>query len=122
MFGHTGSIGDEHRLCKPRSKPSSKPEALNRRWRTPRPLNPFILYRRERHQEVLQKHQEISNNSVSKIVGRMWGAEPPYVKQIFSERSEESKRLHEAKHPNYKFNPRKNKPKRLTDEYEDALE
>ncbi|TPX54469.1 hypothetical protein PhCBS80983_g05924 [Powellomyces hirtus] len=97
---------------KPRTRPSLRPHALNKRWRIPRPLNPFIIYRRETHPEVVRSHEGIANHDVSKIIGQMWADEPTYVKRIYQDRSDEGKFLHEVKHPGYRFTPRKQKPKR----------
>ncbi|KND02843.1 uncharacterized protein SPPG_01923 [Spizellomyces punctatus DAOM BR117] len=106
------SSGVNRTKSKPRAGPSHKPEALNKRWRTPRPLNPFIIYRREKHTYILARNHGIPNNEISKLVGQMWANEPESVKSVYRQRSEEEKRIHQLKHPGYRFAPRKHKPKR----------
>ncbi|TPX64487.1 hypothetical protein SpCBS45565_g05890 [Spizellomyces sp. 'palustris'] len=106
------SAGANRTKSKPRAGPSHKPEALNKRWRTPRPLNPFIIYRREKHTHIMARNHGIANKEISKLVGQMWANEPESVKSVYRQRSEEEKRIHELKHPGYRFAPRKHKPKR----------
>lgn len=61
---------------------------------------------------MLAKNPGISNNEISKIIGNTWAAESESVKSIYRQRSEEAKRIHQAEHPEYRFAPRKHKPKR----------
>ncbi|KNC97617.1 uncharacterized protein SPPG_07085 [Spizellomyces punctatus DAOM BR117] len=77
-----------------------------------RPANSWILYRQEKHPIVLAEHEGITNNEISKIVAEMWKAEPEHIKNIYKTRAEEERRRHRLLHPDYKYAPRKNKPKR----------
>ena len=83
---------------------------------TPRPPNSFIIYRREKHAEIIadSKNSNTPNNNViSKIVANMWRQESPEVKSLYSAKAEEEKRLHMIKYPDYKYKPRKSNGKKV---------
>lgn len=101
------------------SVPSSAGAARSSRRRTrnkqnpPRPLNSFILYRKDNHLKVLEKSGEkISNNEVSKILSQRWRDEPDHVKAKYKELAERAKEEHRKLYPDYRYRPRKVKPKR----------
>ncbi|KAI8999223.1 putative HMG box protein, partial [Gaertneriomyces semiglobifer] len=71
-----------------------------------RPLNPFILYRRERHACLIKQNPDLKNNDISTYVGKLWLNEPEFVKALYQQRSNEEKRMHQLRYPDYKFNPR----------------
>ncbi|KAJ2548922.1 slightly ste11-like protein, partial [Coemansia sp. RSA 1933] len=95
------------RQPKPRSNRVIKPK------RTPRPPNAFILYRKAKQAEVIRDNPGVSNKDVSCIIGQMWKAEDPLVQDKFREQAELEKKKHKEMHPNYKYQPRKPKNKRL---------
>jgi len=83
--------------------------------RTPRPANSFILYRREKHVEIMAQYKGVktlNNNVISKIVASMWRSETPEVKAHFSALAEAEKRAHLLKYPDYKYRPRKSATKK----------
>ncbi|CAG8568826.1 40733_t:CDS:1 [Gigaspora margarita] len=80
----------------PKNKKSQKP---------PRPPNAFILYRRSKHQEIVDANKGITNNEVSKKVGEMWHNEPLEVKIKFHLLSDAAKLEHMQKYPEYKYQP-----------------
>jgi hypothetical protein len=91
-----------------KSKKSANPDPNH----TPRPPNSFILYRREKHSEIVAQHQSqgakaMNNNMISKIVADMWRQESPEVKAIYAAKAEEEKQAHLLKYPGYKYRPRK---------------
>jgi len=76
----------------------------------PRPSNSFMLYRREKHSEIIKQYQgqkALNNNVISKIVATMWKQESPEVRLKFANLAEEEKRAHMLRHPNYKYQPKK---------------
>jgi hypothetical protein len=80
------------------------------RSHTPRPSNSFILYRREKHLEIMQQYKGVktlNNNVISKIVANMWRQESPEVKAHFAAMADAEKRAHMLKYPDYKYRPRK---------------
>jgi len=79
----------------------------------PRPPNQFILYRKDKHAEIVARDgRALANNEISKLVGEMWRTESPEVKAQYAVRALAAKNDHRAAYPNYKYQPRKNKPKR----------
>jgi hypothetical protein len=77
---------------------------------TPRPSNSFILYRREKHLEIMQQYKGVktlNNNVISKIVANMWRQETAEVKAHFAAMADAEKRAHMLKYPDYKYKPRK---------------
>jgi hypothetical protein len=81
---------------------------------TPRPPNSFILYRRDKHAEILlQSNTEkgMNNNTISKVVADMWKNESLEVKALYAAKADEEKRKHFLKYPDYKYQPRKNAKK-----------
>lgn len=81
---------------------------------TPRPANSFILYRREKHVEIMAQYKagkSLNNNVISKIVANMWRAETPEVKAHFAEKASAEKQAHMLKYPDYKYRPRKSPSK-----------
>ncbi|KAJ1883838.1 hypothetical protein LPJ66_010900, partial [Kickxella alabastrina] len=81
--------------------------------RTPRPPNAFILYRKAKQAEVIRDNPGVSNKDVSCIIGQMWKSEDPTIQDQFREQAEMEKKKHKELHPNYKYQPRKPKNKRL---------
>jgi len=73
----------------------------------PRPPNAFILYRRAKQPSIVAQHRGITNNEVSKEVGRMWHDEPAEVKLRFQRMAEAAKDEHKKKYPEYRYRPRK---------------
>lgn len=91
---------------------SSKSQSKRDRTRnhTPRPSNSFILYRKEKHAELMAQYKgqkTLSNNVISKIVASMWRSETPEVKAHFGALAEQEKKAHLLKYPDYKYRPRK---------------
>ena len=81
---------------------------------TPRPSNSFILYRREKHVEIMAQYKggkTLNNNVISKIVANMWRSETPDVKALFAAKAEAEKREHMLKYPDYKYRPKKSPSK-----------
>jgi HMG (high mobility group) box len=103
-IGFEGSSNSKSKKEKPRSH-------------TPRPSNSFILYRREKHVELMAQYKgqkSLSNNVISKIVASMWRSETPEVKAHFASLAEQEKRAHLLKYPDYKYKPRKSSKKSPT--------
>jgi HMG (high mobility group) box len=41
----------------------------------------FILYRQNRHSDILAQHPNLPNPEISKIAGQLWANEPDRVKE-----------------------------------------
>lgn len=77
-----------------------------------RPSNSWILYRKEKHPQVLAQNPDISNNEISKIVAKMWKNEPESVKDKYKLQAQIERNMHKQLYPDYKYAPRKNKVRR----------
>jgi len=86
---------------------TTKPGKKKKNRAPPRPPNAFILYRRSKQQLVLDEHGEISNNEVSKMIGKMWHGEPIEERVRWHQLAEEKKLEHVARYPDYKYQPRR---------------
>ncbi|KAK8204719.1 hypothetical protein IWZ01DRAFT_544395 [Phyllosticta capitalensis] len=84
--------------------------------KVPRPCNPFIMYRNFLHQKVTMENPGLHNNQISKIIGRMWQAEPAEAKEYWRDQAKQSKEEHLLKFPDYQYRPRKpgQKKRRMT--------
>ncbi|KNC99311.1 uncharacterized protein SPPG_05561 [Spizellomyces punctatus DAOM BR117] len=80
---------------------------LQKPKKAPRPANSFIIYRREKQDEVMRANEGITNNEASRLIGQMWANEPAEVKEIYKRKAEDAKRLHNITFPDYKYAPRK---------------
>ncbi|KAL1858335.1 hypothetical protein Daus18300_009953 [Diaporthe australafricana] len=78
-----------------------------RNAKLPRPPNPFIIYRSERHQSVKEAYPDAKNNDISKILGKQWQGEPDDVRIRYKQKSEEIKEEFMRLYPDYKYKPRK---------------
>lgn len=89
----------------------------NKKTAIPRPMNKFLIYRKEKHDEIVKSNPNLCNNDISKIIGAQWKNEPQAVKDKYFQLAEEAKLLHMIEYPDYKFKPRKIKPKRKKRKY-----
>ncbi|CAI2169462.1 13370_t:CDS:2 [Funneliformis geosporum] len=93
------------------SGPSKKETAPNGKIpkvkKPPRPPNAFILYRRAKQPTIVAQHQGITNNEVSKEIGKLWHSEPMEVRLKFQKMAEAAKEEHMKKYPEYRYRPRR---------------
>jgi hypothetical protein len=90
----------------------------------PRPPNAYILYRRDKQPDVKKANPGIKNNEICEsllsiyktfhanflsavITGDMWNNESRIVRAHYSNLADELKSAFYAKHPDYKYNPRR---------------
>ncbi|CAG8458425.1 1641_t:CDS:2 [Diversispora eburnea] len=73
----------------------------------PRPPNAFILYRRLKQPSIVASHQGITNNEVSKEIGKMWHEESMEERNKFQKMAEAAKEEHMRKYPEYRYRPRR---------------
>ncbi|KAL2172582.1 hypothetical protein VTG60DRAFT_4701 [Thermothelomyces hinnuleus] len=73
----------------------------------PRPPNAYILYRKDKHNEVKAENPNLHNNEISVITGAMWKSESPEVRAKYHQKAQEVKAHFMALHPNYRYAPRR---------------
>nr|AHA91681.1 MAT1-2-1 [Diplodia sapinea] len=91
----------------PVTMPSLKPRHPAKPHRVPRPMNAFMLYRKDNHATVVANNPGAHNNRISQIIGQMWAAETDQVKDDYRARAQEELRRHMQAHPEYRYTPRK---------------
>ncbi|KAK3904984.1 mat a-1 [Staphylotrichum tortipilum] len=103
----------------PRRKHVPPPEI-----KIPRPPNAYILYRKDKHNEVKAENPSLHNNEISVITGAMWKSETPEVRAKYHQKSLDIKAHLMALHPNYRYSPRKSSeirrraPRRQTEPFQ----
>ncbi|ORY00521.1 sex determining factor on Y, partial [Basidiobolus meristosporus CBS 931.73] len=70
-----------------------------------RPTNAFILFRRENHGRIFQQNPHLSNNDVSKALGKEWKELPESEKEVYRQKARSLQQEHQEKYPDYKFTP-----------------
>ncbi|KAJ2846741.1 hypothetical protein IWW36_004204 [Coemansia brasiliensis] len=113
IFATLSFNGQHIQEYSPYNRPPKRTGRVTKPKRTPRPPNAFILYRKAKQAEVIRDNPGVSNKDVSCIIGQMWKAEDPAVQDKYREQAEIEKKKHKEMHPNYKYQPRKPKNKRL---------
>ncbi|CAG8453342.1 9980_t:CDS:1 [Acaulospora morrowiae] len=84
----------------------------------PRPLNSFMIYRREYQKMIKEQNPNILLSELSRIsksAADKWANEPPSIKQIYAEKARAEKEQHMKLYPNYVYCPRrptKTKPRK----------
>lgn len=72
-----------------------------------RPLNSFMLYRRDKQSSIPTNNHQ----SISRIIGEMWKRETIEEKERYTEMAQRERERHAKEYPDYKFLPRKKKDK-----------
>ncbi|KAL1640565.1 hypothetical protein SLS58_006760 [Diplodia intermedia] len=91
----------------PVTMPSLKPHSLAKPLRIPRPMNAFMLYRKDNHATVVANNPGANNSRISQIIGQMWAAETTQVKDHYRQLADQGFRAHTRAHPDYRYTPRK---------------
>ncbi|KAJ2847265.1 hypothetical protein IWW36_003941 [Coemansia brasiliensis] len=85
-----------------------KQEAERNRIKIKRPPNSFMIYRSQRHNELVKEYKG-GNKVISGIIAKEWHSMPATDKKTYEEMAAEKKREHEMLYPNYKFMPKRRK-------------
>lgn len=96
--------------------------------KVPRPANAFILYRKDRHNKVVEENPGMHNTIICKyrqlfgfqteltllaiLIGNLWAHEHSKVKDMYHAKATQMKEEHAQKHPEYKYKPRKSSEKK----------
>ncbi|KAJ2549807.1 hypothetical protein EV175_004306 [Coemansia sp. RSA 1933] len=83
-------------------------EAERKKIKIKRPPNSFMIYRSERHNELVKEYKG-GNKVVSGIIAKEWHSMDPEQKKKYEDMAAVKKREHELLYPNYKFMPKRRK-------------
>lgn len=89
------------------SKKKSSPKLNIPNSAIKRPLNSFMLYRRDKQSSIPTNNHQ----SISRIIGEMWKRETIEEKERYAEMALRERERHAKEYPDYKFLPRKKKDK-----------
>ncbi|KAJ1804167.1 hypothetical protein LPJ56_005682 [Coemansia sp. RSA 2599] len=81
-------------------------EAERNRIKIKRPPNSFMIYRSERHNELVREYRG-GNKVISGIIAKEWHSMSPEMKKKYEEMAAIKKHEHEMLYPNYKFMPKR---------------
>ncbi|CAG8468773.1 6634_t:CDS:2 [Ambispora leptoticha] len=76
----------------------------------PRPLNSFMIYRREYQKRIKEENPNILLSELSRIsksAADRWANESQQVKQLYAEKAKAEKEAHMKLYPNYVYCPRR---------------
>jgi hypothetical protein len=95
---------------------SGKASSRGGKPKVPRPVNAFILFRKDRHPALKKDNPTLHNNDISIILGKEWKNTPEDVKGAYKARAERIKQQHALDNPGYQYAPRKpgEKKRRMT--------
>ncbi|EXX77637.1 uncharacterized protein OCT59_008816 [Rhizophagus irregularis] len=74
---------------------------------TPRPQNPFMLYRRD--MAAKSEFVGLKSSEVSKKIGMMWKNETTEVKDLFNAMARLAEKRHSEKYSDYSYTPKRKK-------------
>ncbi|KAJ1724878.1 hypothetical protein LPJ53_000876 [Coemansia erecta] len=83
-------------------------EAERNRIKIKRPPNSFMIYRSERHNELVKEYRG-GNKVISGIIAKEWHSMRPEIRKKYEDMAAVKKREHEMLYPNYKFMPKRRK-------------
>jgi hypothetical protein len=90
---------------------SRSPSPSGLREQVKRPLNAFMLYRKDKQNEIPTSNHQ----SVSRIIGAMWKSESAETKSKYNTLAQKEREKHRLAYPGYKYSPKKriNKDKKV---------
>lgn len=76
-----------------------------------RPMNAFMVWSQIERRKICEQTPDMHNAEISKRLGRLWKMLSDSERQPFIDEAEKLRLLHSQEYPDYKYRPRKKKPK-----------
>ncbi|CAG8688637.1 14012_t:CDS:1 [Dentiscutata erythropus] len=93
------------------SRNASNHDKNPEKYKTPRPLNSFMLFRKNFQAELKSLGVDIKNGTISRLASKIWKEQPDPVKNYFKIAAEAASKIHKEKNPSYRYSPQKNRKK-----------
>ncbi|KAI8327960.1 high mobility group box domain-containing protein, partial [Chlamydoabsidia padenii] len=88
-------------------RPLRKPRTRKRDPHSaPRPVNCFLVYRREKQAQIAELCTGANHRMISKVVAKWWKKIDDATRDIYVEIAKQVKQEHLIKFPNYKYTPK----------------
>ncbi|CAG8492368.1 23855_t:CDS:1 [Dentiscutata erythropus] len=81
------------------------------KYKKPRPLNSFMLFRKNYQAELKSLGVNIKNGEFLSLASKIWEEQPYPVKNYFEIAAKAADEIHKGKNPSYRYSSKKNRKK-----------